>query len=458
MDKKEFGFLLGLLLGGACWIIPLSGLEGVGKACLALTLMTVVWWAMQVAQSGYVGGLYLALLLAFGVAEPAVVFKSWTGPTFVLIIGAYLIAAAVRKSGLGERIAYAFLFRFVRSYRGLVISVFCLTGVMSLLIPNPWPRAMLLMSVVSAVVACADIQAEDAVKAKFSVFVASVPVSMIFLTGDSTLNPMAVAGSGEACSFFQWFLYMGVPALAASVLTCVAFLLLFRPSGGLEIRVDEVRERQRRMGTMTVCEKRTAFWLVTAIVLWLTEALHGVGIGWVTLGVAMLMSFPVIGEVLEPSDWGQVPVNLLIFLTAAMAIGAVGNVTGMNAWLAEVLLPDAVPNNLFVLGLVVAGVSMLIHMCLGSVVTVMGIAAPAFLSFAADTGLSPLAVSLMVYTACACHYILPFHHLNMLVGIGEEAGGYTQKECIRMGLGMTLITFVTILCVEVPWWAMLGLL
>ncbi|MBR5473805.1 MAG: SLC13 family permease [Lachnospiraceae bacterium] len=457
MDKKKVGFLLGLLLAIICWIVPIPGLEGVGKKCLALTLMTVVWWAMQVTQSGYVGGLYLALLLAFGVAEPAVVFKSWTGPTFMLIIGAYLIASAVRKSGLGERIAYAFLTRFVKSYHGLVVAVFVLSAVMSLLIPNPWPRAMLLLSVVSAILACADVHAEDAMKAKFSIFVASVPVSMIFLTGDSTLNPMAVANSGMACSFFDWFLYMGIPAIAASVLTCALFLILFRPDGELHIRMDEVKERQKTMGTMSACEKRTAFWLMVAIVLWMTESVHGIGLGWVTLAVAMLMSFPLVGEVLDPSDWSQVPVNLLIFLTAAMAIGAVGGATGMNAWLAETLLPAAVPTNLFVFGLVVAGISMLIHMCLGSVVTVMGIAAPAFLSFTAGSALSPLAVSLMVYTACACHYILPFHHLNLLVGIGEENGGYTQKECIRMGLGMTAITFATVLCVEVPWWKLLGL-
>ena len=89
--------------------------------------MTVVWWATQVAQSGYVGGIYLILLIVLGVAEPELVFKSWTGSTMYLIIGAYLIASAVKDSGLGERIAYAFIIKFVRSYRGILISIFVLT-------------------------------------------------------------------------------------------------------------------------------------------------------------------------------------------------------------------------------------------------------------------------------------------------------------------------------------------
>lgn len=457
MDKKKAGFLLGILAGIFIWLLPLSGLGTDGRKCLAFTLSAVIWWAFQVAPSGYVGGVYVALLLIFGVAGPEVVFRSWTGPTMYLIVGAYLIAGAVKRSGLGERLAYAFMIRFVRSYRGLVVSVFALTAIMSLLIPNPWPRAMLLLSVVSAVIDCADMKKEDAVKAGFCVFAASVPVSMIFLTGDSTINPLAVTSSGLACDFFHWFLYMGIPAIAASVLTCILFLCLFPPAGDWRVRVEEMKERQKALGRLGKQEKQTAMWLGAAILLWLTEPLHGVGVGWASLGIAMLMGMPAIG-VLTSEDWANVPVNLLAFFTAATAIGAVGGVTGMNRWAAEILLPASVPSNPFVLALVTAGISMVLHMCLGSVVTVMGIAIPAFLSFTEGSGVSPLAVSLIVYTACGCHYILPFHHLNVLVGIGEENGGYTQSECIRMGLGMTGVTLVTILCVEIPWWKLVGLI
>ena len=64
-----------------------------------------------------------------------------------LIIGAYLIAGAVKSSGLGERIAYKFILRFVHSFKSVIISIFILTFFLSLLIPHPWPRAFLIMSV-----------------------------------------------------------------------------------------------------------------------------------------------------------------------------------------------------------------------------------------------------------------------------------------------------------------------
>ena len=141
MNKKRIGFFLGIAVAVIIYFLPLKGIEPAGQTCLALTLMTVVWWATQVAQSGYVGGIYLMALVIFKVAEPALVFKSWIGPTMFLIIGAYLIAGAVKDSGLGERIAYAFINKFVRSYKGIIVSIFVLTFIMSVLIPHPWPRA-----------------------------------------------------------------------------------------------------------------------------------------------------------------------------------------------------------------------------------------------------------------------------------------------------------------------------
>ena len=63
----------------------------------------------------------------------------------------------------------------------------------------------------------------------------------------------------------------------------------------------------------------------------------------------------------------------------------------------------------------------------------------------------------MVYLSVAGHYLLPFHHLNLLVGLGEEYGMYTQRETIKLGLplfGAVLITMI----ISVGWWSLLGLL
>lgn len=455
-NKKIFGLVLGVLIAVIINLLPLEGLSQEGKMCLGLTLMTVIFWAFQIVQSGYSSGLYLALLIIFQVAEPEVVFSPWLRSTMYLVIGAYLIASAVQSSGLGERIAYKIILKFVNTYKSIVISIFVLTFILSILIPHPWPRAFIIMSVMSVVIKSASIPKEDATKIGFTVFAASVPVSMIFLTGDSAINSLAVQASGASISWIKWFTYMGPPSITASIVTCILILVLFKPSKKIKINKEEIKEKLTLLGSLTNREKKTIVWLVIAIVLWLSDSIHRIDIGWITLLIAMLMSFPIIGEILGPKQWREVPVHVLMFLTAAMTIGKVGGVTGMNTWIAQTVLPSSIPSNPYILAIVIALISMGIHMLLGSVIAVMGITIPALLIITGPMNINPIVTTLMVYSSIGIHYILPFHHLNILVGQGEENGMYGQKEVIRLGIPLTIVVILIVLF-EVFYWKIIGL-
>ncbi len=456
-NKRIIGLIVGVLVAIIINLMPLDGLSAEGKMCLALSLMTVVFWAFQIVQSGYSSGLYLVLLIIFKVADPSVVLSPWVGSTIYLVIGAYLIASAVKSSGLGERIAYSFIIKFVNTYKSIIISVFVLTFILSILIPHPWPRAFIIMSVMSVVIKSANIPKEDAVNIGFSVFAAAVPVSMVFLTGDSAINSMAVQASGVDISWMQWFIYMGPPAIMASILTCILILILFKPTREVMINKEEIIEKLNLLGPLTNKEKRTLIWLLAAIVLWLTDSVHGIETGWITLLVAMLMSLPVIGEILEPRQWGEVPIHVIMFLAAAMAIGKVGAATGMNNWIAETVLPSSIPSNPYALAIIIAVISMGIHMILGSVIAVLGIAIPALLIFTEPMNINPMITTFLVYSAIGAHYILPFHHLDVLVGQGKENGMYGQKEVIRLGIPLTAVVFIIIIF-EIIYWKLLGLI
>ncbi|WP_101909733.1 SLC13 family permease [Marasmitruncus massiliensis] len=455
--KQIIGLMTGIAAALSLYFVPLNGLSHQGQACLALTVMTVILWAFQVAQAGYISGLLLALFVILKVAEPSVVFYSWTGTTMYLIIGAYLIASAVKNSGLGERIAYWFIVRFMHSYRSVIVSIFCMTFVLSIIIPHPWPRAFLIMSVMTEVIQNAKISRRDAISIGFTVFAASVPISTIFLTGDSTINPLVVQYAGVELGWFGWLKIMGLPCAVAAVLTCIAILLVFRPSQPITIDKKAAQKKLADMGRLTKKEFRAIFWLFLAVLLWVTDSLHGIDIGWITLLIAMLMSMPGIGGLLTAKSWGEVPVHVLLFITAAISIGKVGAVTGMNHWIATTLLPSSAPSNLFLFAAFVGLVSIMIHMLLGSVIAVMGVAVPAFLTYTAGMSINPLVPALWALTAIVLHYVFPFQNMSILVGMGEENGLYTQKESIRFSIPLFIIAFFTI-AVEVLWWMLLGLI
>ena len=455
--SRLVGLIVGIGLACIIMVIPLPGLGMPGRKTLALTLMTVTFWALQVSHSGYVAGLYLMLLIVFGVSSPAVVLAPLTGSSTFLIIGAYLLAATVRSSPLGERIAYYIMLRFVSSYRSLIIAIFLLSFVLSLLIPHAWPRAFLMMSVMLVMIKTAGIGEQDARQVGFAVFLSTVPLSMVFLTGASVTNPLAIHYAQVPVSWFGWLKVMGLPSIIASIITLTLFLVLFKQHEPIHFDRSAIKMLYKNLGPMSNKEKRILIWLAIAILCWFTDSIHKIDIGWVTFLITILMSFPVIGEVVEARHWKEVPLNIILYIAAAIAIGTVGSDTGMNAFIAEMLLPARAPSNIFALAFVITTFTLLVHMALGSVLSVMGVAIPALLAFVSPLGINPLVISLWAYTVIGTHFILPYHHTNILVGVGEENGLYSQKETIRLGIPLIVMVYFITVVIQTLWWSVLGL-
>ena len=457
-NRSKIGMFVGLAICLGIWFMPNpTGLPIQGQHCLALSLLAVTWWAFGVIHPGYTSLLLLVSWVLTNTAQPAVVFRLWTSPMMYLVIGGYLLAAAVEGSGLGRRIAYLFILRFVTGYRSIIAACYILGFLLSILIPHPWPRSFMIMAVMTIVIRSAKLEPKFATQIGLTVFAASCPSSMILLTGDSTLNVVAMNFGGEAPSYLRWLWVMGVPGILACVLLFLIQIWFFPAPEKFEIPKDEVRSLLEKLGKTSVNEKKVIAWIGLAVAFWVTDFIHHTHPGWIAVAAALGMTLPFVGGVLKPGDWNKVNLGSLFFLTAALGIGTVGDVTGMNKWVAAVVLPSHAPTNIFVFALVVTVFAVIIHMVLGSVLAVMGIVTPAIIAFSSTAGISPLVASLLVYTAVNQHYLLPFHNMAILVGEGKEEGGYGSAEVFRLGIPLTIFVFILTIGIEIPWWKLIGL-
>jgi len=132
-------------------------------------MFTVVWWIFGVMAPAYTTIMMFVGYIVFRLAKLEVVFKLWTFPLMWLMIGAFLIAAAVTKSGLAKRVAYYFMTRYANSYTSMVTLVYVLGFVLSFLIPHPFPRTLLIMAIVAAVIVSSKMGPEDAAALGFAV-------------------------------------------------------------------------------------------------------------------------------------------------------------------------------------------------------------------------------------------------------------------------------------------------
>jgi len=456
-NNRLTGVALGILVCIALILMPINELDHNGQVFLGLTMMTVVFWVFQVANMGFVSGLYLALLVIFQVADAHIVFSPWVGSTLYFVIGAYIIASAVKHSGLGDRIAMYVITKHISSFKSIIISIFVLQIILSLMIPNSWARSLIIMSVMKQVIDNANVSKKDATTIGFTVFASSIPASMLFLTGESAINLLIVEYSGMHIGWLQWLVYMGPPAIAAILLTLLSILVFFKPDKEIQVDKSIMKKKLEQMGKLSKKEIRVLIWLAIAILVWLTDSIHGIDIGWATLAITMLMGFPVIGEVVDAQQWTEVPLHILIFLTAAIAIGRVGAVVGSNEFVAHLLFPETLPSSFILTAILIAAVAVAIHMVLGSVIAVLSVVAPAAVAFTEPLGISPLVPLLIVYVAVFGHYVFPFHSISILVGLGDDNGLYSNREVMKLGLPLLVMVSVVVLIVQLPWWRLIGL-
>ncbi len=459
LDKRTIGVLLSVLAALLTMTAPLPGdISLQARKTLAVTLVTVCWWVFEVMSPAYTTLMMLLAYILFGLASPEAVFKIWTLPLMWMIISAFLIAAAVTRSGLAERVSYFFIIRLAGSYRSIIILTYVLGFLLSFLIPHPFPRSLLLMSLVRVICQKASVNKLDSISMGLSVFIASTAASTILLTGDSTLNLAAVGFSGQSVNWLDWAKYMAVPGLVTSLLMMSLHLVVFPQSGPVNIDYKTLLDAQAKLGPISRQELVTLAWVLAALVLWSTDFLHHIDPAWIALGVVVGLSLPWIGEVLEARDISTA-VNwpVIFFVMGALAIGTVGKSSGMSEWLADTLLPAQPPANPYGFAALIGGVTILVHMLLGSALSTMSIIAPPMVHYAASSGWSPLVPALLVYTAASTHFILPFQHVSILIGQGET-GGYSSRHVLRYGIPLTLVTLFVMIVVEVSWWRFLGLL
>ena len=468
VNTKLLGIVAGIMVAAMIWMIPIAGLPPSGQKALAITTFAVIWWVCGVTHPAYTTLLlFLGYILLLGpVTTPegttvdiaSQVFRLFSLPLMWLMVGAFLIATAVTRSGLATRVAYIFMTRFGKSYRGIVVLSYVLGFVLSFLIPHPFPRALLIMTMIGPMITAAQAHDQDAAALGFGVFAAATGTSMIVLMGDSVLNVAGVGFAKMPVGFFDWLTYMAVPGIVASLLMLGLHLVVFKQHGTFVVDQERLAVARHQLGPMTRQEKVVLAWVGLALALWSTDGIHHIDPAWIALGVAVGLALPYLGEILTPADLTSgVNWPIVVFVAGALAIGNVGRATGMAQWLASTLLPATPPANPFVFAGMIGGVTMGLHMILGSALACMSVVSPPLVEYAARAGWSPLVPALLVYTAVNMHYLFPFHHVTMLLGAGE-VGKYGSREVLKYGLPLTIVCLMVLMLVLVPWWMLIGLI
>lgn len=448
----------------ALLVVPgnFPGLSGDARLTLAVfALATCAWIGTPIDDTYIALGAGLALT-ATGVISSDTLFGTLGDETVWLLICAFVLAAAVARSGLAGRAA-AFLVSGARSVRQLTHLTTAALVVTAFAVPATSGRAALALPVFLAL---AKVLAD---RRRLVVMLALLFPTVILLSAVATLigagaHLITVSvlweATGDRIGFTQWML-LGLPlAVASSHLAAEAVLLTTTRradrKGPVHITVEQLQEHSEQpvTGVWEPAETRCALLLATVVALWCSEPLHQVPPAVVALIGAVVASSPALGTVRLKDALKTVPWSLLLFMAATMAMGVALAESGAAKWLVGGV-PLDVPPWLFLT--VVVAVSTAAHLILQSRSARSSVLVPLVVAAAVGAGVNPVAAALASTAAAGfCHTLPASAKPVTLFADIPGTPTYTPRDLLRLSAVLAPLTAALVLLFAVALWPLLG--
>ncbi|MFB7103642.1 SLC13 family permease [Streptomyces hydrogenans] len=452
---------------GACAALAVPGtapgLDGGARLTLAVfALATCAWIAAPVDDTVVALGAGLALTVT-GVISADTLFATLGDATVWLLICAFVLAAAVTRTGLAGRAA-AFLVTGARSVRRLVHLTTAALVVTAFAVPATSGRAALALPVFLTLAHAL------AGRRRLVVMLALLFPTVILLSAVATLIGagahlitvgVLLEQTGESIGFTHWLL-LGLPlAVVSSHLAAEAVLLTTTRRedrrGPVRITVGAVQEHSATpvSGPLSPPEQRCLLLLGTVVALWCAEPLHGVSPAVVALIGAVVASSPALGTVRMKDGLRSVPWPMLVFMAATTAMGVALVDSGAAGWLVGGL-PDGLPPWAF-LGVVVA-VSTAAHLVLQSRSARSSVLVPLVVAAAVGAGINPVAAALASTAAAGFCHTLPASAKPVAL-FAEPPDGvptFVPGDLLRLSAVLAPLSAALVLLFALAVWPLLG--
>ncbi|MFC5800335.1 SLC13 family permease [Streptomyces formicae] len=425
-------------------------------------LATCAWIATPVDDTYIALGAGLALT-ATGVIGSEKLFATLGDATIWLLICAFVLAAAVTRTGLAGRAA-AFLVSGARTVRQLVHLTTAALVLTAFAVPATSGRAALALPVFLALArALADRRRLVAMLALlFPTVVLLSAVATLIGAGAHLITVNVLwQQTGERLGFVEWLL-LGLPlAVVSSHLAAEAVLLTTTRRAERRAPVRITPEQIAVLvddpatpvtGPLTTAETRCLALLGTVVALWCSEPLHHVPPAVVALIGAVVAASPALGTVRLKDALRTVPWPLLLFMAATTAMGVALAESGAAGWLVGGL-PLEVPAWLFLT--VVVAVSTAAHLVLQSRSARSSVLVPLVVAAAVGAGVNPVAAALASTAAAGFCHTLPASAKPVAL-FAELPGSYTPRDLLHLSAALAPLTAALVLLFALTVWPLLG--
>lgn len=427
-------------------IIPTPGLIYSGHAALALLVFAVIMWVTETVHLAVTSLIILFIQPIIGVESFTNAVIGFANPIIFLMIGGFIIAEAIRKSGLAQRLTYTMLDKLgTTPNKSLFVAVFS-TGLLSAWIENVVAFAMML-PVIKEIMPLMGVKNADKGNSNFAKIMV-LGASYGSLAGgfgtEIGTAPNLMAAAYTNIPFVEWMMF-GIPLSIALMLVIWKLLAwIFPPEvEGIIGGKSTISSKIKELGPMGRKEKISLTILLFTIFLWISSGLTGIDSYSVALiGAVLFFIFKVVDwkDAQKNVDWG-----LIVFFGGALSLGAALLNTGAASWLITdlVSLMGSDPSTIAIMLLLMV-VAVIITQVMSNI-ALSAILVPLSVTLAEAQGLPIGIYAVPIAIACSLSFIFPMADPTVAMAYGI---GYVRiKDIFRAGVPLVIIGILLTLMV-----------
>lgn len=429
-----------------------QGLTVSGYRVVLVTILCGFLWGTNIIPPAITGLLVIALIPLLNILPPKKTFSLFGNEPVFFILSALIIAIAMDKSKLSQRITLYFLLLGGDSEIKLAFSIYLLAGALSFFIPEH-SVAALLFPIVKEITQVIDIKKGSSKLGKllFLSLAWGAIIGGIATFMGGARNALAIGLleeiGGVRIEFLEWIKYSLPLVLYLFTIGFLVLVVFFKPEKTKIIKAQiELQKRLAKLPPFTFKELLVATIVIGTVIGWIVVGHHGVGLAAIALISAIL--FLVLGII----DWKDAERELnwgIIFMYGgAITLGSAFSQTDASKMFLSII--DNFENLTVFKIAFISGVLSLALTEFISNSAVVALLLPIILKSSMELNLNLKIITISVALMSGLAFALPVGSPpNAIAYTGEH---YTIKDSLKAGLLMNFFAALGLyICLKKVW-------
>jgi len=475
---KRYGLFLAIIVGLIVWFMPVPGdMNIVQHKLLSIFAGAVVAWitmGINFAVSTFaivsllyfwVGNLANKVVGTSLVHDANFAVNGFSSPSLWLLVTGFVISIAMTESGIARRMALIMMKKLGKTPRGAMFATIIANFIVAPLTPSNTARAAAMLPILNGV--SETYQAKPGSNFGKALYLGGTFTNNItgsaFLTG-TIPNPLGIAlitaavGASQFTTWSFWAIASVPTNIIILIIMALVLLKMFPPEnkklpGGIEYVENELK----KMGPMSIDEKKSIFYFLLALILWSTDSIHHFDSAMIAFFVSLLIFLPRLGVLQWKKIQKSLPWELFVYFGGVITLSSALMKTGAFQLVIEKLLSSfgLFDMNYTLLLLVLMGFTIFSHIIWSTTTAMAGVMIPIHIGIAQACGFDVVQFVLPMVIMLGYALCLPFNTMGNIILFGT--GYFTVTEQFRAGLIISLIIWIMWIITALVWWPIIGL-